>query len=210
MKKIYQILGSLLLCALFFSCNSTRKLSKASELKMITEAAEQGDVMFLIEALEQSPLNRGYTESFLYDKDYSTVRYGLLKQYAVAAENNAEATIFFDSLLVHKQTFVIDSLSRHTIAEVGEFYKLNHSEHDYLRNVLYETYFSDVQSLDYRNRKALYEAFKDTDLSSEIEQPYHELRDSLMMDIMDVLNSYFTSEREILHQIEEIVRYESK
>ena len=76
--------------------------------------------------------------------------------------------------------------------------------------MLYDAYFSDVKSLDYKNRKTLYEAFKDTDLSSEIEQPYHDLRDSLMVDIMDVLNSYFASERELLHQIEDVVRYESQ
>lgn len=177
---------------------------------MITDAAEQGNVMFLIEALEQYPLYRGYTASFLYDKDYSKVEYGRLKQYATAAQNDAEATIFFDSLLIHKQSFVIDALSQRSITEVGEFYKYNHSEHDYLRDVLYDAYFSDVKSLDYKNRKTLYEAFKDTDLSSEIEQPYHDLRDSLMVDVMGALNSYFASERELLHQIEDVVRYESQ
>lgn len=210
MKNIYKIAGVFLLSALLFSCSSTRKLSKASELTMITDAAEQGNVMFLIEALEQYPLYRGYTESFLYDKDYSKVEYGRLKQYATAAQNDAEATIFFDSLLIHKQSFVIDSLSQRSITEVGEFYKYNHSEHDYLRDVLYDAYFSDVKSLDYKNRKTLYEAFKDTDLSSEIEQPYHDLRDSLMVDVMGALNSYFASERELLHQIEDVVRYESQ
>lgn len=177
---------------------------------MITEAAEQGNVMLLIEALEQYPLYRGYTESFLYDKDYSKVEYGRLKQYATAAQNDAEATIFFDSLLLNKQTITIDSLSNLSIAEVGEFYKENSSEHDYLKTILRDAYFSDVQSLDYRNRKTLYNAFKDTDLSSDIVQPYHELRDSLLSEIKGVLIPYFNSEREMLTQIEEVVRYESQ
>jgi hypothetical protein len=73
-----------------------------------------------------------------------------------------------------------------------------------------EAYFSDVQALDYNNRKTLYTAFKDTDLESEIEQPYHELRDSIMTDIMAVLDPYFDSERTIIQQIEEIIRSESQ
>ena len=210
MKYIAQVISCVILCTIFFSCSSTRKITKIDDLTLITTAYEQGDILFLIDALEKYPLYRGYTESYLYSYDFSTKSYGHIKQYAKVAQNDVNATIFFDSLLLNKQTITIDSLSNLSIAEVGEFYKENSREHDYLKTILRETYFSDVQSLDYRNRKTLYNAFKDTDLSSDIEQPYHELRDSLLSEIKGVLIPYFNSEREMLTQIEEVVRYESQ
>ena len=210
MKYIAQVISSIILCTILFSCSSTRKITKVDDLSLITNAYTQGDILFLINALEKYPLYRGYTESYLYSYDFSTKSYGHIKQYAKVAQNDVNATIFFDSLLLNKQTITIDSLSNLSIAEVGEFYKENSREHDYLKTILRETYFSDVQSLDYRNRKTLYNAFKDTDLSSDIEQPYHELRDSLLSEIKGVLIPYFNSEREMLTQIEEVVRYESQ
>lgn len=210
MKYIAQVISSIILCTILFSCSSTRKITKVDDLSLITNAYTQGDILFLINALEKYPLYRGYTESYLYSYDFSTKSYGQIKQYAKVAQNDVNATIFFDSLLLNKQTITIDSLSNLSIAEVGEFYKENSREHDYLKTILRETYFSDVQSLDYRNRKTLYNAFKDTDLSSDIEQPYHELRDSLLSEIKGVLIPYFNSEREMLTQIEEVVRYESQ
>ena len=210
MKYIAQVISGIILCTILFSCSSTRKITKVDDLSLITNAYTQGDILFLINALEKYPLYRGYTESYLYSYDFSTKSYGDIKQYAKVAQNDVNATIFFDSLLLNKQTITIDSLSNLSIAEVGEFYKENSREHDYLKTILRETYFSDVQSLDYRNRKTLYNAFKDTDLSSDIEQPYHELRDSLLSEIKGVLIPYFNSEREMLTQIEEVVRYESQ
>lgn len=210
MKYIAQVISSIILCTILFSCSSTRKITKVDDLSLITNAYTQGDILFLINALEKYPLYRGYTESYLYSYDFSTKSYGHIKQYAKVAQNDVNATIFFDSLLLNKQTITIDSLSNLSIAEVGEFYKENSREHDYLKTILRETYFSDVQSLDYRNRKTLYNAFKDTDLLSDIEQPYHELRDSLLSEIKGVLIPYFNSEREMLTQIEEVVRYESQ
>ena len=210
MKYIAQVISCVILCTILFSCSSIRKITKVDDLSLITNAYTQGDILFLINALEKYPLYRGYTESYLYSCDFSTKSYGHIKQYAEVAQNDVNATIFFDSLLLNKQTATIDSLSNLSIAEVGEFYKENSREHDYLKTILRETYFTDVQSLDYRNRKTLYNAFKDTDLSSDIEQPYHELRDSLLSEIKGVLIAYFNSEREMLTQIEEVVRYESQ
>ena len=92
----------------------------------------------------------------------------------------------------------------------GRFYKDNHTTHDFLTEILRDAYFSDVQSLDYKSRKSLYNAFKNTDLSNEIEEPYRTLRDSLMSDILAVLNPYFDSEKEIIDQIETAVRYDSQ
>jgi hypothetical protein len=164
MKYIAQVISCVILCTILFSCSSTRKITKVDDLSLITNAYTQGDILFLINALEKYPLYRGYTESYLYSYDFSTKSYGHIKQYAKVAQNDVNATIFFDSLLLNKQTITIDSLSNLSIAEVGEFYKENSHEHDYLKTILRETYFSDVQSLDYRNRKTLYNAFKDTDL----------------------------------------------
>lgn len=204
MKCLIKIIGILSLCMLLLSCGSTKRLT------LIKSSYEQGDVLSLINALEQYPSHRGYIEWCIYGIDYSDTDYGRLKKYADATKNNVEASIFFDSLLIHKRTFIIDSLSHLSIADVGAFYHTNYKDHDYLKDVIREAYFSDVTSLDYKSRKVLYNAFRNTDLRFEIEKPYHELRDSLLTDIMGVLNPYFKSERDVLKQIEKAVRYETQ
>ena len=210
MKYINAIIESLLLCILFFSCGTTKKISKANELTLIKTSYEDGNIIYLIEALDKYPSYKGYIESYLYDYDYSSVDYSKLKKYANVAKNNAEASIFFDSLIINKQTLIIDSLSHLSVVDIGSFYKSNYIEHDYLKDVIRGAYFSDVQSLDYTNRKILYEVFRDTDLCSEIEKPYRDLRDSLLTDIMGVFNPYFESEQSLLKQIESAIRYESQ
>lgn len=210
MRYFIRIFGYCMMLIITISCGSSNKLTKKDELMQFTQAYEQGNIHFLIESLEKRPLYRGFIESYIYNYDYSKCKYGQLKKYATASLNDTELSIYFDSLIVHRQTHIIDSLSRLNIEEVGAFYKDNYNEHDYLREIMAEAYFSDVQALDYNNRKTLYTAFKDTDLESEIEQPYHELRDSIMTDIMAVLDPYFDSERTIIQQIEEIIRSESQ
>lgn len=209
MKNILEKI-SFILFALLFSCCATKKGIKSDDLTLINTFYEQGDIPFLIRALDEYPLHRGHIETLLFDNDYSDVHYGQLKTYAEIAKSDAIATMFFDSLLIHKQALIIDSLSYLDVAEVGAFYKANYIEHDYLKDLLFNTYFNNVYSLDYKNRKALYKAFQGTDLSTEIEKPYRELRDSLLAEIMGVFNPYFESERELLKQIEKAVRYESQ
>lgn len=209
MKNILEKI-SFILFALLFSCCATKKGTKSDDLTLINTSYEQGDIPFLIRALDEYPLHRGYIETLLFDNDYSDVHYGQLKTYAEIAKSDAIATMFFDSLLIHKQALTIDSLSQLNIAEVGSFYKANYLEHDYLKDILLDVYFDNIQSLDYKNRKALYKAFQDTDLSAKIEKPYYELRDSLLAEIMEVFNPYFESERELLKQIEKVIRYESQ
>lgn len=219
MKNLVRIVGCLLICAILFSCSATKKSAAADYyiasvngkvLTHIVNAHLEGDVEFLIHALDKYPSLKGYTESYLYNRDFSNESYGHLKQYATAAQNDIEASIFFDSLVLNKQFATIDSLSNLSISAVGEFYKEKCEEHDYLKDVLRDAYFSDVQSLDYQSRKSLYNVFKDTNLVAEIEQPYHELRDSLLTEIKSELNPYFNSEREILKQIESEIRYEAQ
>lgn len=210
MKNITKIFYIIAVCASIFSCSSTKKNTNIDDLTLITTAHNEGDIPFLINALETYPFYRGYTESYLYNYDYSKTKYPQLKRYAQVAQNDVTATIFFDSLLIQKQTFIVDSLSNLNIAEVGRFYKNNHTTYDFLTEILRDAYFSDVQSLDYKSRKSLYNAFKNTDLSNEIEEPYRTLRDSLMSDILAVLNPYFDSEKEIIDQIETAVRYDSQ
>lgn len=210
MKNIGKIISSLFVFILLFSCCATKKGTKFDDLTLINNFHEQGDIPFLIRALNDYPLHRGYIETLLFDNDYSDTNYSLLKIYTEVAQNDAIAAMFFDSILIHKQAFIIDSLSRLDVAEVGSFYKANCLEHDYLKDILLDVYFNNVQSLDYKNRKALYKAFQGTDLSAIIEKPYNELRDSLLADIMEVFNPYFKSERDLLKQIEKAIRYESQ
>ena len=81
MKNVWYIIHSLIMCAVLFSCSTTRKIN---DLELISAAYENGDILFLIDALEKFPLYRGYTESYLYDYDFSQHSYGDIKQYILA------------------------------------------------------------------------------------------------------------------------------
>ena len=119
MKNITKIFYIIAFCASIFSCSSTKKNTNIDDLTLITTAHNEGDIPFLINALETYPFYRGYTESYLYNYDYSKTKYPQLKRYAQVAQNDITATIFFDSLLIQKQTFIIDSLFRYSSPAVS-------------------------------------------------------------------------------------------
>ncbi|MBQ9138053.1 MAG: hypothetical protein IJX65_05405 [Alistipes sp.] len=210
MKRLYYILTAFLLCAHILSCGTARRLAITEERRAISSAYEQGDVVSLIEFLDIYPQYRGYVETYLFSYDYSKTRYKLLKEYSLASKDNTEVALFFDSILIQRQCAIIDSLSNLSLSEVGRFYKNNYIEHDYLRQIITDSYLKNIDSLDYTTVKSLYKAFVGSDLTSEVERPYRNLRDSLMRDIMGVLDPYFTSERELLSSIETAVRYQAQ
>ncbi len=178
--------------------------------KMLSaKAFEEGNIDALIDILNR-PISSGLAEQYIYDYDYSKSSYNDIKRYVGKVQHNLDASIFFDSLLVSRQAATLDSLSKMSLVEIGDFYRTNGEEHDYLKDILEVTYFSDIPSLDYKSRKTLFTIFKETDLASKIEQPYLELRDSLLTEITASLTTYFESEKELINQIEDAVRYESQ
>ena len=164
--------------ALLISCGVSK------DLKMIQSYQDNKDVESLIRSISDLPNYRSTVEYTLFnDVDYDTYSYGSLKKFSELANSDVEISIFFDSLLVDRQTRTIDSLSTLGIEAVADFYREKGREHDYLHVIMKDSYFSDVESMDYQSMKVLNNAFAGTDLYPLVNKPYNARRDSLLADI---------------------------
>lgn len=197
---------------IFFLCTFLSAIAEAGNLnvKKIAKKYDPNDVIYsLIMYYEDAPPKKSVqVANYIYDYDYSNVSYNTINRYAQAAQYNAYIEDFFNTILEEKKAQTLDELSKMSLEQVADFYNKNSDKYDFLQEVLRDVYFSNLDSLDYHSLKTLYQAFKTTDFSSIIEAPYMKLRNSLLTDIMAAFDPCFKSEKEILKQIEDVVRYE--
>ena len=202
MRKLHLILLTIL-SFLCLSCGVGR------ELQTIQVYQKDKDVESLLRSYEAYPKYHSTIEYTLINEiNYESYEYGELKKFSNLAEADPEISMFFDSLLVARQARTLDSLSVLNVDEVADFYRMKGQEHDYLHNTLIDTYFSDIPTLDYQSMKILNNAFMDTDLYPLVNRPYVALRDSLLSEIFSVWNPYFSTEEQMLTDIEDVVREE--
>lgn len=206
MQQISKGLSILLLCLFYCTFTTAGKLN----VQRIARKYDPNDVIYsLIMYYEDaSPKKSVQVANYIYDYDYSNVSYNTINRYAQAAQYNAYIEDFFNTILEEKKAQTLDELSKMSLEQVADFYKKNSNKYDFLQGVLRDVYFSNLDSLDYHSLKTLYQAFHTTDFSSIIEAPYMKLRNSLLTDIMAAFDPCFKSEKEILKQIEDVVRYE--
>ena len=205
MRLIYRLI-------LLFFCTFFCIVAEAGNLnvKKIAKKYNPNDVIYsLIRYYEDAPSKKSaQVADYIYDYDYSNVSYGKIKMYSQTARYNAYIEDFFNTILEERKAQTLEQLSKMSWVQIADFYNANSHEHDYLKGVLRNVYFSNLDSLDYQSIKALYHAFRTTDFSAEIEVSYLKLRNSLLADIMASFDPCFKSEKELLQQIEDVVRYE--
>ena len=205
MRLIYRLI-------LLFFCTFFCIVAEAGNLnvKKIAKKYNPNDVIYsLIRYYEDAPSKKSaQVADYIYDYDYSNVSYGKIKMYSQTARYNAYIEDFFNTILEERKAQTLEELSKMSLVQIADFYNANRHEHDYLKGVLRNVYFSNLDSLDYQSIKALYHAFRTTDFSAEIEVSYVKLRNSLLADIMASFDPCFKSEKELLQQIEDVVRYE--
>lgn len=207
--KFHPVIPSVIAGMLFIlaSCGFCRTTT-IPESERIRSDYENDNVQALIEDLWRYPMSRSLTESLLFHQtDYSVHSYSGLKDYALAAEPDFEAAVFFDSLKYDRQEQVLRSLSQMPLAQVGDFYRKNCEEHDYLHWSLMPL-FDGVDSLDYRSLKELNDAFLSTDLQQYVNPRYVQMRDSLLTDICCAVDEYFSIEKRLASDVETAVRAE--
>lgn len=206
MQQISKGLSILLLCLFYCTFTTAGKLN----VQRIAKKYDQNDVIYsLIMYYEDAPPKKSaQVANYIYDYDYSNFSYNTISKYAQAAQYNPYIEDFFNTILEEKKAQTLDELSKMSLEQVADFYNKNSDKYDFLQEVLRDVYFSNLDSLDYHSLKTLYQAFHTTDFSSIIEAPYMKLRNSLLTDIMAAFDPCFKSEKEILKQIEDVVRYE--
>lgn len=194
----------LIICLFVTSCGTARKV-RSTEGDIILAHYKSNDIGSLILDLEKYPLSRNLTENLLYTKDYQGTHYSELKEYALLSDFDFKASAFFDSLKFTRQEKTLDSLAHLTLQQVGDFYRNNYREHDYLQSALIPI-FNDVDSLDYASLKALNNAFMSTNLQGYVSPRYSMVRDSLLIDINKSIDEYFDVEYSMVEDVEFAVR----
>lgn len=190
------------------SCSTTSKLPPVETAEQIIgQHAQMKDPFILWEDIERFPANRDIIQTLLFRSlDYDNISYGGLKRLSMLAKDDFNASVFFDSLLIDRQTETLERLSNLSVKGVGEFYRKNGKEHDYLRDELKDLYLENLNEYDYLALKDLHNAFVETDLSETIDQAYFPLRSTMLKAIFDDFELYFEAEDLLLTDVEYNIR----
>ena len=193
------------------SCGTQSRVpvvSTPSHYSIVSDHIQNAGPLVLLEDLDRYPELSDYIEqSLLVDGKYTSFTYGQIKQLAEKSQNNVSASVFFDSLLIDRQEKTIEYLSNCTLKEIGQYYRENIEEHDYLKEIIKDSFFTDVDNADYLTLKKLNEEFENSDLSNSITPIYKEVRATMLSSIMTDLDGLFTTEEEVLSGMEADLRF---
>ena len=191
------------------SCGVSRKAVniQPTSYDIVQGHLRVGDPAVLLEDLDTYPEYRDEIESKLFKWiDYRPFSYGQLKRLSELSEDDYSASVFYDSLLVDRQERIYEMLSDMSIDDVGKYYNENFADQDFLRNLMLETYFQDTENQDYYTLKAIYSAFRETNLASYITPVYSARRKELLEIILSDFKDLFNAEKELLSNIERGIR----
>lgn len=191
------------------SCGISKKVD-IDPYRLIQEDYNNGNIVALIQDLSIYPFHRDHIESLLFNHIYDYTSYNDLKEFYNMSKSDFRVCEFFDSLLIDRQILTLDSLSYLSLDQIGDFYYRKSKEHDYLKQNLGEIYFSNIDTLEYINLRALNKAFGSTDLKDLYYDRYTSLRDSLLEESMEVLDKYLKVEGQLIDDIEATLRKECR
>ena len=176
--------------------------------QIVSEHLSLRDPIDLLDDLEKYPEFKDRIENTLYRRiNYDDYDYKELKEFSLLAQDDFDASVFFDSLLVDRQESVLSMLAEEDdVVQVGIFYRNNYQQYDFLHDALKDAYFGDVDKLEYYGLRSLHMAFINTDLDKLVYPRYSRVRNEIVTGIMDELNPYFIAEKELLDGIDEEIR----
>ena len=192
-------------------CGTMRKAEQVippTPEQIVSEHLSLRDPIDLLDDLEKYPEFKDRIENTLYRRiNYDDYDYKELKEFSMLAQDDFDASVFFDSLLVDRQESVLSMLAEEEdVVQVGIFYRNNYQQYDFLHDVLKDAYFGEVDNLEYYGLRSLHMAFINTDLDKLVYPRYSMVRNEIVTGIMDELNPYFIAEKELLDGIDEEIR----
>lgn len=200
----------ILLAIIVAGCGTGKKVLQVyspTPEEIISSHLTLGEPVTLINDLESYPEFKDRIENALYRHiDYGKYDYEALKQFSLVAQDDYSAAVFFDSLLVDRQESILSRLSEEDLDVVGEYYRNNVQQHDFLYNALKEAYFEEIDSLEYYGLRSLHKAFEGTDLDKLVYSRYSDVRNEILKGIMEELTPYFDAEQELLEAIDSQLR----
>lgn len=152
----------------FVSCTGTKK---------VATAIAGDDVEELIIDSYKYPKQSESIKNYLTSKDYMSASYGDLILYREISIYDEQLYDYFSNVIGQKEDSIVSSLSTMGIHEIAEYYKAKEDEHNFLNEILYETFVTNSDDLSYDDVKAMYAAFISTDLEEPLRDKYIARRD---------------------------------
>lgn len=154
----------------FASCTGTKK---------VATAIAGDDVEELIIDSYKYPKQSESIKNYLTSKDYMSASYGDLMLYREISIYDEQLYDYFSDVIGQKEDSIVSSLSNMGIHEIAEYYKAKEDEHNFLNEILYETFVTNSDDLSYDDVKAMYAAFTSTDLEEPLRDKYIARRDMI-------------------------------
>ena len=152
-------------------------LTSCTGAKKVTTAIAGDDVEELIVDSYKYPKQSENIKNYLTSKDYMSASYGDLMLYREISIYDEQLYDYFSDVIGQKEDSIVSSLSTMGIHEIAEYYKAKEDEHNFLNEILYETFVANSDDLSYDDVKAMYTAFISTDLEEPLRDKYIARRD---------------------------------
>lgn len=173
-KSLYTICKTIIYIITFgsvfasVSCSGTKK---------VATAIAGDDVEELIIDSYKYPKQSENIKNYLTSKDYMSASYGDLILYREISIYDEQLFNYFSDIIGQREDSIVSTLSTMGIHEIAEYYKTKDDEHNFLNEILYETFVTYSDDLSYDDVKAKYAAFISTDLEEPLRDKYIARRD---------------------------------
>ena len=174
---------------------------------IVTAHCSSCDIQALIKDLDIYPDKRDIIENTLFRSiDYSKYSYGELETFNLLAQDDYPAAIYFESLLIDRQSDIVNYLSDVSIEEVGTYYAKHRDEQSFLNPIIRDSYFTSLDSLDHKTLKTIHDSFQGTDLSRYIDDIYELSRSEIINNVTSEIDICYDEEAKILDAAEYNIR----
>ena len=208
MKKTAALLYLTVLFA-SVSCGVAKKavVPVDTERNTVIEHCSARNVSVLIRDLDLYPNNRDLIESALFKAiDYSNYSYKELEYFIDLAKDDYPAAVCFETLLIERQTAIVEHLSNLSIEDVATYYAYHKDEQSFLHPIIRESYFSSLDTLDHKTLKTIHDSFQRTDLSRYVDDIYEASRNAIIYNISSEMDICYEEESKILDAAEYNIR----
>ena len=208
MKKTKTLLLSAVLLA-SVSCGVAKRAAIPVDTgrEIVTAHCSSCDIQALIKDLDIYPDKRDIIENTLFRSiDYSKYSYGELETFNLLAQDDYPAAIYFESLLIDRQSDIVNYLSDVSIEEVGTYYAKHRDEQSFLNPIIRDSYFTSLDSLDHKTLKTIHDSFQGTDLSRYIDDIYELSRSEIINNVTSEIDICYDEEAKILDAAEYNIR----
>lgn len=216
MKRInISLLSLLLVLCVVFSCGTaTKLLDSSSNTPTSSEVAFQnafnsGSIDEMIACAKKFPeTEESVIDCLIWDFGLESMSYNDICAYIKKTESAPLLNSCFDYYKGIAEDKMIEELSELSIEGVREYYGLHKNASIFLNEIINDAISEQIEEGDYFSLKLYHNAFLNSSFGNRIDKVYMPLRDSLLTDIMNVVDDYESNVNEVVNAVKAQVAYE--